>query len=55
MQIRIRLKQSENINGPKVSIETNFGAFTVFLSPRQVHILLELANGLASPDLEDTR
>ncbi|KAI4468685.1 autophagy-related 2 isoform a [Holotrichia oblita] len=53
-EIRIRLKQSENINGPKVSIETNFGSFSVFLSPRQVHILLELIDGLASPDTEDT-
>ncbi|KRT81121.1 hypothetical protein AMK59_6232 [Oryctes borbonicus] len=53
-EIRIRLKQSESINGPKVSIETNFGSFSVFLSPRQVHILLELINGLASPDIEDT-
>ncbi|GJQ81045.1 Atg2 [Trypoxylus dichotomus] len=53
-EIRIRLKQSESINGPKVSIETNFGSFSVFLSPRQVHILLELVNGLSSPHIEDT-
>lgn len=25
----------------------------MFLSPRQLHVLLELAHGLASPDLED--
>lgn len=29
------------------------GSFTSFLSPRQVHVLFELAHGLASPDLED--
>lgn len=51
--LMLRLKQSENQNGPKVSIELNSGSLLLFLSPRQVHVLLELANGLASPDLED--
>lgn len=54
-QLRIRLKQSENVTGPKVSIEVNMGALILFLSPRQVYVLIELANGLASPDNEDTR
>ncbi|XP_025831922.1 autophagy-related protein 2 homolog B isoform X2 [Agrilus planipennis] len=53
-EIKVRLKQSESINGPKVSMEINVGSFTTFLSPRQVHVLLEFANGLASPDSEDT-
>jgi autophagy-related protein 2 len=26
----------------------------LYLSPRQLHVLLELAHGLASPGLEDT-
>lgn len=54
-QIRIRLKQSETLAGPKVSFEVNLGSLIVYLSPRQIHVLLELANGLASPDTEDTR
>ncbi|CAG9820878.1 unnamed protein product [Phaedon cochleariae] len=53
-EVRVRLKQSENLNGPKVSIDVNFGSFIVFLSPRQFHLLIEVANGLASPDIEDT-
>lgn len=38
-----------------MSFQINLGALLVFLSPRQVHLLLELADGLASPDNEDTR
>lgn len=34
-------------------MEITLGALTLFLSPRQLHVLLELAHGLASPDLED--
>lgn len=29
------------------------GSLTLYLSPRQLHVLVELAHGLASPDLED--
>ena len=29
------------------------GALTLFLSPRQVHLLFELMQGLVSPDVED--
>ncbi|KAB0799030.1 hypothetical protein PPYR_06910 [Photinus pyralis] len=53
-QISVRLKQSEEVRGPKVSLSVEFGSLILFLSPRQVHVLLELANGIASPDLEDT-
>lgn len=41
--------------GPKVSIEVNLGSLILFLSPRQVHILIEVAGGFARPELEDTR
>lgn len=36
-----------------MDLEVTLGSFTVFLSPRQVHILMELRRGLASPDMED--
>jgi hypothetical protein len=29
------------------------GSLTIFLSPRQFHVLMELTHGLASPDMED--
>lgn len=37
----------------QVELEITLGSLTLFLSPRQLHVLLELAHGLASPDLED--
>jgi len=37
----------------QVELEINLGSLTLFLSPRQLHVLLELSHGLASPDLED--
>ncbi|XP_043525615.1 autophagy-related protein 2 homolog B isoform X2 [Frieseomelitta varia] len=52
-EIRLKLKQGESVSGPKVEFEVTLGSFTSFLSPRQVHVLLELGHGLASPDLED--
>lgn len=52
-EIRIRLKQSENVTGSKVSMEVNLGGLLLFLTPRQVHILLDLANGISSPHIED--
>ncbi|CAK9813594.1 Autophagy-related protein 2 homolog B [Anthophora quadrimaculata] len=52
-EIRMKLKQGESVSGPKVELEVTLGSFTSFLSPRQVHVLLELGHGLASPDLED--
>ncbi|XP_070517195.1 autophagy-related protein 2 homolog B isoform X2 [Cardiocondyla obscurior] len=52
-EVRLKMKQGEGISGPKVELEITLGALTLFLSPRQLHVLLELAHGLASPDLED--
>uniref|UniRef100_A0A7G3AGM6 Autophagy-related protein 2 n=1 Tax=Lutzomyia longipalpis TaxID=7200 RepID=A0A7G3AGM6_LUTLO len=42
-EVRIRMKQSENVPGPKVELDLNLGAMEVFLSPRQVHLLLCLS------------
>ncbi|XP_008558251.1 autophagy-related protein 2 homolog B [Microplitis demolitor] len=52
-EIRLKIKQGEGILGPKVELEVTLGSFISFLSPRQVHVLMELGHGLASPDLED--
>lgn len=49
----VRLKRTEDLDGPKVSIETDMGALLLFLSPRQLHLLIELVKGLLSPDSED--
>lgn len=52
-EVRVKLKQSENVTGPKVSIDVMLGSFIMFLSPRQFHLLLELADGLSKPDTVD--
>ncbi|CAG9863843.1 unnamed protein product [Phyllotreta striolata] len=52
-EIRVKLKQSENVVGPKVSIDVTLGSFIIFLSPRQFHLLLQLADGLSKPDTVD--
>ncbi|XP_011343662.1 autophagy-related protein 2 homolog B isoform X2 [Ooceraea biroi] len=52
-EMKLKMKQGEGVSGPKVELEINLGSLTLYLSPRQLHVLLELAHGLASPDLED--
>ncbi|XP_071454260.1 autophagy-related protein 2 homolog A [Hetaerina americana] len=52
-EFRVKMKQNECIQGPKVDLEVNFGSVAVFLSPRQVHTLIELMKGLSSPDSLD--
>ncbi|XP_046401930.1 autophagy-related protein 2 homolog B isoform X2 [Ischnura elegans] len=52
-EFRVKMKQNESIQGPKVDLEVNFGSVAVFLSPRQVHTLMELMKGLSSPDSLD--
>ncbi|XP_031784416.1 autophagy-related protein 2 homolog A [Nasonia vitripennis] len=52
-EIRLKVKQGESVVGPKVELSVTLGSLTLFLSPRQAHVLLELTHGLASPDMED--
>lgn len=53
-EIRLKLKRGENVQGPKVDLELNLGSLTVFMTPRQLHLLTELAHGLAAPDTQDS-
>ncbi|XP_064622147.1 autophagy-related protein 2 homolog B-like isoform X2 [Lineus longissimus] len=48
-EIKIKLKQSEALPGPKLEVNCNLMALKVLLSPKQVHILLQLVSGLSSP------
>lgn len=48
-ELRLKLKQSERIEGPKVDVEFNFGAFNLFLTPQQVHLLFTLINSITKP------
>lgn len=45
-EIRIKMKQIENVAGPKVELDMQLGAITLFLSPRQMHSLLLLSDAL---------
>ncbi|XP_044263557.1 autophagy-related protein 2 homolog A isoform X3 [Tribolium madens] len=53
VEVVVRLKRTEDLEGPKVSIEMDTGPLLLFLSPRQLHLLIELVKGLLSPDTED--
>lgn len=48
-EISLKLKQSDVV-GPKVDLRMNCGSIIMFLSPRQIHLLLELSEGIASPE-----
>lgn len=54
-ELIMRIKHSEESPGPKVDLQLTLGSLVVFFSPRQLHTLIELADGLSQPDLEDTR
>ncbi|XP_022099406.1 autophagy-related protein 2 homolog B-like isoform X2 [Acanthaster planci] len=54
-EVKVRVKQHEHIAGPKAEVETYLGSINLFLSPRQVHLLLELFSGFLSPDVTSTR
>ncbi|RZC41089.1 autophagy-related protein 2 A -like protein, partial [Asbolus verrucosus] len=53
IEVIVRLKRTEDLEGPKVSIDLSMGVLLLFLSPRQLHLLIELAGGLSSPDTTD--
>lgn len=43
-EIRINMKLAENIEGPKVALHMSIGALTLFITPRQMHMLLLLCD-----------
>lgn len=54
-ELSLKLKHTEEVEGPKVEVKMLFGSFIVFITPRQLHTLLELVDALNQPHLEDTR
>lgn len=54
-ELTFRMKHLSNVEGPKVEIKVLLGSFILFFTPRQLHTLLELADALNQPHLEDTR
>lgn len=43
-EIRLTIKQTDKVQGPKVQLELQLGTINVFLSPRQLHALVHLSN-----------
>lgn len=52
-EVTIKFKQ-EGVSGPKIELELNLGAFTVFATPHQVHNLLDLINGVTNRAQNDS-
>ncbi|KAI5741739.1 hypothetical protein M8J76_016678 [Diaphorina citri] len=53
-ELRVKVKQSEGIPGPKVDVEVNMGSLMIFATPRQIHLLQALLHGLATPGIQDS-
>lgn len=43
-EIRLNMKSAENIEGPKVALQMSIGALALFITPRQMHMLLLLCD-----------
>ncbi|XP_069064370.1 autophagy-related protein 2 homolog B isoform X2 [Pleurodeles waltl] len=50
MELRLTLKQNEVLPGTKFDIDGHIDSFHLFLSPRQVHLLLETLAAIAGPE-----
>ncbi|KAH8349644.1 hypothetical protein KR084_003244 [Drosophila pseudotakahashii] len=46
--IQINIKQTENIVGPKVNLELSLDDIYFMITPRQIHLLIELSKGFNS-------
>lgn len=54
-ELSLKIKHTEEVEGPKVEIKILLGSLILFMSPRQLHTLTELVDALNQPHLEDTR
>lgn len=48
----VKLKRTEDLEGPKVLMELNMAPLILFLSPRQIQLFSEFASGLSTPDTD---
>lgn len=54
-EIRFKSKSIENITpGPKFELDFSFGSLSLFISPRQLHLLTEIIHSLSTPHIQDT-
>ncbi|CAO1344881.1 unnamed protein product [Diamesa serratosioi] len=56
-EIRINMKLAENVEGPKVELQMSLGPLVLFISPRQMHMLIlfcdVLLNGQNANDIQE--
>ncbi|XP_063804513.1 autophagy-related protein 2 homolog B isoform X1 [Pseudophryne corroboree] len=50
IELGLILKQNEVLPGAKLDVDGRIDSFHVFLSPRQVHLLLDLLSAIAGPE-----
>ena len=48
LSVRVKIKQSETLPGPKLEVEGVLGSLHFLLSPQQLQMLIEMASGIAS-------
>ncbi|XP_052756582.1 autophagy-related protein 2 homolog A isoform X3 [Galleria mellonella] len=53
-ELALKIKHTEEAEGPKVEVRMLLGSFVVFITPRQLHTLIELIEAINEPHLEDT-
>ncbi|CAB3245611.1 unnamed protein product [Arctia plantaginis] len=53
-ELTLKLKHTDEVEGPRVEVKMLFGSFIIFITPRQLHTLTELIDALNQPHLEDT-
>ena len=46
LSVRVRIRQSESIPGPKLECDAVVGGVHCLLAPQQLHILVEMANSI---------
>lgn len=54
-EIRLKSKKLENVaSGPKIELEFSLGSLSLFLSPRQLYLLVEIVHSLNAPHTQDS-
>lgn len=54
-ELSMKIKHTDEVEGPKIEIRVLLGSLVAFVSPRQLHTITELIDALNQPHLEDTR
>ena len=53
-QIKVRIRETDHLSGPKIDAEIYLGNCAAFLSPKQVRILLDFVDGFVTPSSSDS-